>query len=180
MTKFLSEKESEIADIFLEFLLTLEKSNAFRSIVNHFFEKHKVNKERGLFICKYLERKSLVTIMLDSNEELRNLNFDISKIKDFLKNERINKIWITENKLYNDSTLSKWQVKIFWPMFILGIFGGLYSSYDFVKNITTKENIEEQQVTKSEMESELSKLRTLILTQKKDSVLIHFNSEKGK
>jgi hypothetical protein len=180
MNKPLTEKESKIADLFLHFLLTLEKNSAFKSIVNTFFIKHNVNKERTLFICKYLERKTLVTIMLDSNDELRNLNFDTLKIKDFIKNESINKIWLTENKLYNDSKLSERQVKTFYIVFAFGLFGGLYSCYDFIKNLTKEENDQQKQITKEELESELSKLRTLILTQKKDSLLNVSNSERGK
>lgn len=180
MKDTLTEKESIIADIFLDFLLTLEKNSAFKSIVNTFFEKHKVNKNRGLFICKYLERKNLVAVMLDTKDELRNLTFDIVKIKDFVKNERVNKIWLTESKLLNDYTLSKWQVKTFWVALSFGFFGGLYSSYDFIKNLTNEDTNQEKQVTKEQMELELSKLRTLILIQKKDTLLTPSNSEKGK
>ena len=180
MKDTLTEKESIVADIFLDFLLTLEKNNAFKSIVNTFFEIHKVKKERGLFICKYLERIKLVTVMLDTKDELRNLTFDIAKIKDFIKNERVNKIWLTENKLLNDYTLSKWQVKTFWIALSFGIFGGIYSGYDFIKKLTNEDTSQEQQVTKEQMELELSKLRTLILIQKKDTLLIPTNSEKGK
>lgn len=180
MNKPLTEKESEIADLFLEFLLTLDKNYAFKGIVNTFFEKHKVNKERSLFICKYLERKSLATLILDSKEELRNLNFDISKIKDFLKDERVNKIWVTENKLFNDYTLSKWQVKYFWYIFAFGLLGGIYSTVEIIKSLTIKEDVKEKPVSKAELELELSKLRPLILSQKKDTLLIPFNSKKGK
>jgi hypothetical protein len=176
----LTEKESITADIFLDFLLTLEKNSAFKSVVNTFFEKHKVNKERGLFICKYLERKNLVRVMLDTKYELRNLTFDILKIKDFIKNESVNKIWLTENKLLNDNTLAKWQVKYFWYIFAFGLLGGVYSTIEIIKSLTIKESVKEKPVSKEEMELELSKLRTLILTQKRDTALVHANSEKGK
>ena len=166
MNKPLTEKESKIADLFLEFLLTLDKNSAFKSIVNTFFEKRKVNKERGLAICKYLERKSLITLMLDSNEELRNLNFDISKIKDFLKNDRVNKIWITENKLLNDSTLSKWQVKTFWPIFIFAFVGFGFSVFNFISTQKTQENTKLQEQRIEKMESELTKLHISISSQK--------------
>ncbi|WP_396178848.1 hypothetical protein [Flavobacterium sp.] len=180
MKDTLTEKESIIADKFLIFLLTLDKNSAFKSIVNTFFEKHKLNKNRGLFVCKYLERKNLVTVMLDTKDELRNLTFDIVKIKDFIKNEGVNKIWLTENKLYNDSKLSERQVKTFYIVFVFGLFGGLYSCYDFIKTLNTKEYDQSKQITKEELELELSKLRTLILNQKKDSLLNTSNSEKGK
>lgn len=83
-------------------------------------------------------------------------------------------------KLHNDSKLSDWQVKTFWFLFIFGIFGGLYSGYDIIRNLTKEENSQSKQITKEEMESELSKLRTLISTQKNDTLLIHTNSEKNK
>lgn len=83
-------------------------------------------------------------------------------------------------KLHNESKLSDWQVKTFWPLFIFGLFGGLYSAYDIIKNLTKLENVQSKQITKEEMESELSKLRTLILTQKNDTLSIHSNSETGK
>jgi hypothetical protein len=83
-------------------------------------------------------------------------------------------------KLHNESKLSDWQVKTFWPLFIFGLFGGLYSAYDIIKNLTNVENVKSKQITKEEMESELSKLRTLILSQKRDTLLTHPNSEKGK
>ena len=108
------------------------------------------------------------------------MNFDKLKIQDFLKNDGISKIWITENKLYNDSKLSELQLKTFWWIFGFGIFGGLYSGIDFIKNLTNEDTKEVKQVTKEEMELELSKLRTLILNQKKDAPLIPANSEKGK
>ncbi|RYJ51093.1 hypothetical protein DR871_014320 [Flavobacterium petrolei] len=83
-------------------------------------------------------------------------------------------------KLHNDSKLSDWQVKTFWFLFVFGIFGGLYSGYDIIKNLTKEENVKSKQITKEEMESELSKLRTLILSRKKDSSSIPPNPEKGK
>ena len=45
MNKALTEKESKVADLFLEDLLTHEKTHAFKSVVNHFFEKYKISKE---------------------------------------------------------------------------------------------------------------------------------------
>jgi hypothetical protein len=64
--------------------------------------------------------------------------------------------------------------------FVFGLFGGLYSCYDFIKTLNTKEYDQSKQITKEELELELSKLRTLILNQKKDSLLNTSNSEKGK
>lgn len=85
---------------------------------------------------------------------------------------------VERKKLHNESKLSEWQIKTFWPLFIFGLFGGLYSTYDIMMTLTKVEDSKEQ-VTKSEMESELSKLRTLILIHKKDTVVDHSNVEQG-
>ena len=79
-----------------------------------------------------------------------------------------------------DSKLSQWQVKTFWIALSFGVFGGIYSGYDFIKSLTNEDTNQEKQVTKEQLESELSKLRILISDQKKDSLLIRPNSEKGK
>lgn len=87
---------------------------------------------------------------------------------------------VIKAKELNDAKLSKWQVKYFWYIFSFGLLGGTYSTVEIIKSLTTSENVKEKQVTKEEMELELSKLRTLILNQKKDTLLIPTNSEKGK
>lgn len=73
-------------------------------------------------------------------------------------------------KLHNESKLSTWQVKTFWPLFIFGIFGGLYSGYDIIRNITKEENRQSKLITKEELEQELSKIRVLTIYQKKDTL----------
>ena len=176
----LTERESKIADLFLEFLLAYEKNYVVKGIVYHFFDKQNISKERTFFICKFLERKSLVSLNLNSESEMRNLNFDKLKIQDFLKNNEINKIWRTESKISNDYTLSKWQVKSFWIALSFGLLGGIYSTVEIIKSLTIKEDVKEKPVSKEEMELELSKLRTLILNQKRDTLLTPSNSEKGK
>lgn len=73
-------------------------------------------------------------------------------------------------KELNDAKLSKWQVKYFWYIFSFGLLGGIYSTIEIIKNLTKSENVKEKQVTREEMELELSKLRTLILNQKKKTL----------
>lgn len=181
MTEKLTKRESKITDLFLEFLLTLDKSYVIKTSVYFFFNKEKLPKERVIVVCKYLERKNLISIVLDNNEELRNIKFDKSNIISFLKQDSVNKLWTSERKLYNDSKLSEWQVKTFWIALSFGVFGGLYSGCDFfIKILTNEETNQEKQVPKEQMESELSKLRILISDQKKDSLLVHPNSEKSK
>ncbi|EOG6905669.1 hypothetical protein ACLH3R_002293, partial [Flavobacterium psychrophilum] len=92
MTEILTKKESTIADIFLEFLLTLDNNYAIKSTIFFFFNKHKLSKDRVFYICKYLERKNLISIILDNNEDLRSINFNKLDIELFLKRDSVNKL----------------------------------------------------------------------------------------
>jgi hypothetical protein len=161
--KFVSENDNfilmnsqEVIDevfgwnIFLELLPVLETNNLIKE-----------NDDRESYTLTKLGR-----------EKLSELKINFENDENDQKAER--------KKLHNDSKLSEWQVKTFWPLFIFGIFGGLYSGYDIIKNLTKVENVQSKQITKEEMESELSKLRTLILTQKKGTLSIPSNSEKDK
>jgi hypothetical protein len=80
-------------------------------------------------------------------------------------------------KLHNESIMSGWKRKTFWAIFIFGLFGGVYSGIDLFNKITSSKEVQKEQLTKQEMEEELTKLRTLILTQKKADSLNHSNSE---
>lgn len=80
-------------------------------------------------------------------------------------------------KLHNESTMSGWKRKTFLPIFIFGLFGGVYSGIDFINKMTSSKEVPKEQLTKQEMEEELTKLRILILTQKKADSLNHSNSE---
>jgi hypothetical protein len=79
-------------------------------------------------------------------------------------------------KLHNESVMSGWKRKTFWYIFALGLFGGIYSGIDLFNKITIKKEVQVEQITKQQMESELTKLRTLILNQKKKDSLNHSNS----
>ena len=63
MTEKLTKRESKIADLFLEFLLTIDKSYAYKTTVYFFFNKEKLPEDRIIVICKYLERKNLIYII---------------------------------------------------------------------------------------------------------------------
>ena len=83
-------------------------------------------------------------------------------------------------KLHNESKLSEWQVKTYWWIFGFAVIGFVFGIYNFTSSLTPSKDIIRQEQSIKKMESELSKLRILILTQKKDTLLIHQNSEKGK
>ena len=83
-------------------------------------------------------------------------------------------------KLHNESVMSGWKRKTFWYIFALGLFGGIYSGIDLFNKITSKKEVPIQQLTRQEMEAELTKLRTLILNQKSRDSLENANSELNK
>jgi hypothetical protein len=62
--------------------------------------------------------------------------------------------------------MSGWKRKTDWYIFALGLFGGIYSGIDLFNKRTSNKEVQEKQLTKKEMELELTKLRTLILSQK--------------
>ena len=74
---------------------------------------------------------------------------------------------ILKDKELNDAKLSKWQVKYFWYIFAFGLLGGIYSTVEIIKSLTIKEDVKEKPISKAELESEIAKLRTLILDQKR-------------
>ncbi|MFT6842723.1 MAG: hypothetical protein ACJASR_001494 [Psychroserpens sp.] len=80
-------------------------------------------------------------------------------------------------KLHNESVMSGWKRKTFWYIFALGLFGGIYSGIDLFKKITNSKEVQEEQLTRKEMELELYKLRDLILSQKIQDSLVKSNPE---
>ena len=83
-------------------------------------------------------------------------------------------------KLHNESVISGWKRKTFWYIFALGLFGGIYSGIDLFNKITSKKEVQVEQLTRQEMEAELTKLRTLILSQKSQDSSKNPNSELNK
>lgn len=75
----------------------------------------------------------------------------------------------------NEAKLAKWQVKAFWPMFILAVLGGCYSIYDMAKpddSINKEEmlNVLKDYKTKKEFEDDLINALDLIYS---DSTLLN-------
>lgn len=70
---------------------------------------------------------------------------------------------VKNRKLESDAKLSEWQVKTFWWIFIFGLFGLIFGVYNFIDNLKTAKEKELQEQTNQRMESELSKLHTLVL-----------------
>lgn len=79
-----------------------------------------------------------------------------------------------------DLKLKKWQLKTFWWIFGFAIIGSGLSVYNFINNLLPSKNEVKQEQKIEKMESELSKLRILVLNQKRVDSLRSSNSEKGK
>ncbi|WP_298767712.1 hypothetical protein [uncultured Polaribacter sp.] len=145
-----------------------------------FFElvKNKLNWKEYLSILSELENKDFFKY----NEKHHLSEYGLSILQEwesfFTQKEKDEKA--ERFKLHNESILSGWKRKTFWYIFAFGLFGGIYSGIDLFKKITSNKEVPKKQVTKQEMEEELSKLRTLVLTQKKIDSLNHSNSELNK
>ena len=78
-----------------------------------------------------------------------------------------------------DFTLKKWQLKTFWWIFGFAMIGSGLSVYNFINSLMPSKVIEQEEKI-IRMESELSKLRTLFLYQKKVNSLPNTNSYRTK
>ncbi len=73
---------------------------------------------------------------------------------------------LTTQKLKWDSKLSKWQVRIFWPVFMFGIFSFIFGLYNLITQIEDSRKTKELQIELKNTQEEVSRLRTLVLDQK--------------
>ena len=97
-----------------------------------------------------------------------------------LKRKETEKNLIEFEKSIIDLKLKKWQLKTFWWIFGFAIIGSGLSVYNFINNLLPSKNEVKQEQKIEEMELELSKLRILVLNQKRVDSLSNSNSEKGK
>ncbi len=130
-------------------LQRLKEARSNRLAKNQFIDKNQRPLDSYLF-PKKLEEKGLIEIVgrdqeiclltefghkiSNSGGWLKHLD-DVKKKESELikKNEEREKLEI--NNLEVDYKLKKWQLKTFWWIFGLAIFGGLYSIYDLGSNI---------------------------------------------
>ncbi|MFM9825078.1 hypothetical protein [Flavobacterium sp.] len=155
--------DKELRILFLKTKLETESQNLNS---DNFFEliKHKIGWEKYNQIYSEYARNSLLDAQ--THTKLTELGRATLSALEAENNHEVKDKEAERKKLHNESKLSNWQVKTFWPLFIIGLFGGLYSGFDIVKNLTKEENVKSKQVTKEEMESEINKLRFLIITKK--------------
>ena len=92
-----------------------------------------------------------------------------------LENEVKDKI-AERKKLHNESVISGWKKKTFWPIFFFGLFGGVYSGIDLFNKMTNRNESQKIQPVNVGTESELSPVRASPLSQKQiDSLHIDKN-----
>jgi hypothetical protein len=138
-------------------LLNINNQNSMVAIPNEY--GFKIHKEGG-----WLKYVSL-------NEILKQTEIAENHIK--RAKERLER-----DKLVIDYKLSKWKAKTFWWIFGFALFGGVYSAIDLISNLN-KKDFQKEQITIEQMESELSKLRTLILDKKNIDSLSNSKTKKN-
>ena len=139
----MTDEEYKYADKILLNLLGLEKN------CNHIprFAQYelKIGREQTRRLIIFLESLNAIEPwkgmhrLTETGKEIANLS---GKTKEYVENlERIRQSKITEEnkeatKRKNERTLSKWKVWTFWPAFVLGVIGGLYSILSIVLLLT--------------------------------------------
>ena len=113
------------------------------------------------FYC-YLEATVLTDIFLNSNGGFEK-TYETRKL---IENEELRLKRIQDKKLENDAKLSKWQVRTFWWFFGFSLVSFCYGVYDFITDLNSDKSLKKIGLSNQQLESELSKLRTLVLDQK--------------
>ncbi len=83
-------------------------------------------------------------------------------------------------KEYYDFLFSKYRYKTFWVVFVLGLFGGVYSLVDFISTLTTKDPIQQVNNPTQQKKEKVKEEQTLILSQKNLDSSSSSNSELNK
>jgi hypothetical protein len=105
-----------------------------------------------------LGRNTLNTLELEHNQEIKDSN-------------------AKRKKLHNESVISDWKRKTFWPIIVLGLFGGIYSGIDLFSKIISSTESKENPFSKQKKKLKQSKPDTLILTKKNQDSLVNPNTE---
>ncbi len=96
------------------------------------------------FILTFLEEQKIIKQSISDNHIFLLTEHGKSVLKEqlILRKEKEEYEKISKQKLYNEAKLTKWKVKTFWPIFFFGLFGGIYSSFDFISKITNSNKLE--------------------------------------
>jgi len=84
-----------------------------------------------------------------------------------LELERIKSVRAEQKEIF-DYNLSKWKSKTFWPILILGLFGGIYSAIDLYEKVISK-NLNHEQKVVQPYKSQLSESDKLLNKEAKPS-----------
>lgn len=79
-------------------------------------------------------------------------------------------------KAVHETTLVKWKLKTFWPIFFFACVGFVLSVYNFISSLSSVKHIKQTELRIQQMESELSKQRTSSSSHKKDTLSRSSNS----
>lgn len=165
----------------LYIVLNFISSNDFPLIDSPEHLPENIGFKEYLSIIEFLEEKQYIeSIENDATYGLTDVgSVNFKKIKKNIEQQNSDSL-AERKKLHNESVMSGWKRKTFWYIFAFGLFGGVYSGIDLYKKITNSNEIQEEQLTKQEIEIELSELRTLILNQKSQDTILNPNSELNK
>mgnify|MGYP003589537446 FL=1 len=135
-------------------------------------------KERDI-IEKYLVDNQIITdytneydgrfILTDKGQEIYKVYGGVEKYNEYKKEKQEEKLRLEKkasDKLHDDAKLSKWQVKVFWPVFMFGIFSFIFGLYNFITQIEDSRKTKELQIELKNTQEEVSRLRTLVLSPK--------------
>jgi hypothetical protein len=133
-----------------------------------FFElvKHRLNWKEYLAIISELDSQDFFKSREKYLLSEYGLNTFLEWEELYIQNEKDE---IAERKkLHNESLLSEWQVKSFWVVFIFGLLGGIYSTYDFfIKDPVIEKKLKQIETDILKNKDTIKELRTIILNQKK-------------
>lgn len=179
----MTEKDAEILDYIVAESLKFVCLHArdLKPLDNGFLSDIEESKESAYtYYFDILKEKNVVRVEKEYNDKTGIYPIDI-KTKEFIRQggfkaildkqntEKQRNIEIDEltlRKLRWDTKLSKWKVKTFWPVFIFGLVGFIFGVFNFIDNRYKTKSIEELQQDNRHSQTEVSKLRTLVLDQK--------------
>jgi hypothetical protein len=179
----MTEKDVEILDYIVAESLKFVCLHArdLKPLDNGFLSDIEESKESAYtYYFDILKEKNVVRVEKEYNGKTGIYPIDI-KTKEFIrqggfkaildkqnteKHRNIEIDELTLRKLRWDTKLSKWKVKTFWPVFIFGLVGFIFGVFNFIDNRYKTKSIEELQQDNRHSQTEVSKLRTLVLDQK--------------
>jgi predicted transcriptional regulator len=126
--------------------------------------ENNINWDNYLKIFGELEKDGM---LYDTNDGMQITDLGIklqNQLTDSIKEDEIDKA-ASRGKLRNEHRLSTLKLRTFIITFVLALLSAAYSMFDFITTYS-KSDKEEKIMTREETQSELDKLRTLIITKK--------------